>query len=143
MTHPSIQGLREAVEGAIKSCVCQPYDATGGPQGPLQECPRHGDWRATAEAALIAQAAYLTEHGVLLSGEGLVRSPERDGRSVVPRDVPGLDKLYERARREPIEVDLSDWSDEYVAGFLAGQAQVVAMLPEPLTFLVPVPQDGE
>lgn len=48
MTHPSIQGLREAIATVVDVC-------------------------ATADDVLKAQAAYLTEHGVLLSGEGLVR----------------------------------------------------------------------
>lgn len=33
--------------------------------------------------------------------------------------------LIARARREPIGVDVSDWSDEWVQGFLAGQASIL------------------
>jgi hypothetical protein len=32
-----------------------------------------------------------------------------------------LDRLYESAGKRPIELDISDWSDEWCAGFLAGQ----------------------
>lgn len=42
--------------------------------------------------------------------------------------------LRERAATEPIGCDLSDWSDEFVAGFLAGQANLVDVLAEPETY---------
>ena len=70
MTHPSIQGLREAVASVVDVC----HGCSPNAEGPERDCPRHGDAYATADAALAAQVAYLTEHGVLLSGEGLVRA---------------------------------------------------------------------
>ncbi len=61
MTHPSIQGLREAVYVGRDGCTC----------GFGALCPNCGWERA---------AAYLTEHGVLLSGEGLVGAEPHSGR---------------------------------------------------------------
>lgn len=39
-----------------------------------------------------------------------------------------LEALIQRARREPLEVDVSDYSDEWVAGFLRGQANALEVL---------------
>ena len=36
-----------------------------------------------------------------------------------------LQELRERAAKEPLEVDLSDFGDEYVCGFLAGQVHAL------------------
>lgn len=45
-----------------------------------------------------------------------------------------LDKLRGRAANEPLEVDISDFSDEWCAGFLAGQVNALnvarSALPE-------------
>jgi hypothetical protein len=39
--------------------------------------------------------------------------------------VNAWDALHERAKREPINVDISDFSDEWCLGFRAGQCNVL------------------
>lgn len=90
MTHPSIQGLREAVRAA--ACVRESV------RGPGYDDPAKGRrWvcgydRLHPECMEAAQTAYLTEHGVLLSGEGLVRaewsSPHSELYRLAPVPVP-------------------------------------------------------
>lgn len=63
MTHPSIQGLREAV--GSPPCLLH-HDGN--------RCDPNGSGLVDPRCYEAAQAAYLTEHGVLLSGEGLVRA---------------------------------------------------------------------
>lgn len=63
MTHPSIQGLREAVAYTV--------DLVLAGERPSNQAEAVETIVAAVERA---QAAYLTEHGVLLSGEGLVRA---------------------------------------------------------------------
>jgi hypothetical protein len=46
----------------------------------------------------------------------------------VPADEGAVGRLIARARREPVGVDLSDFSDTYVEGFLAGQASILEEL---------------
>lgn len=53
-----------------------------------------------------------------------------------------LEALIQRARREPLEVDVSDYSDEWVAGFLRGQANALEVL-EPHDALTLVVQPCE
>ncbi len=37
----------------------------------------------------------------------------------------GVDKLIAQARKEPLGTDISDYSDEFCVGFLAGQANAL------------------
>lgn len=81
MTHPSIQGLKEAAHNPM--CI------HGG------ALPSGGQCFATKNAVHpecfeSAQAAYLAEHGVLLSGEGLVRAKALAARAVAS----GYPQLY-------------------------------------------------
>jgi len=39
-------------------------------------------------------------------------------------------RLRERAKREPLDVDISDYSDEWCAGFLAGQVNAIDCVAE-------------
>lgn len=48
------------------------------------------------------------------------------------REPESTEALVERAGREPLGIDISDYSDEWCAGFLAGQANGVAELTERL-----------
>lgn len=47
---------------------------------------------------------------------------ERDAQlQAAERREAALKRLRERAKKEPLNVDISDFSDEWCAGFLAGQ----------------------
>lgn len=52
----------------------------------------------------------------------------RAAEALVARQREALDYATERAAEEPIAVDISDFSDEFVAGFLAGQDNVCDFL---------------
>lgn len=90
VTHPSIQGLREAVAEALRTR----WQEFENRQGQALTMP-------TATVAVEAAAAYLTEHGVLLSGEGLVRAGAKDTEQARAAIAYGAPQLYALV---PIEV---------------------------------------
>jgi hypothetical protein len=76
MPDPSMEGMREAIAFALRSCICPKPGLIGSVC-----CPTHGGTEPKVEAALRALADYLRTHGVLLGGEGLVRVQSGTGKS--------------------------------------------------------------
>lgn len=155
VTHPSIQGLREAA-----------LDGTC-PGGAADPCDEHA---SAVDGTLALVAAYLTEHGVLLSGEGLVAEHfeairRTDGEPIygefgwvaatdwtaAEEDADGdatAPVEYERVRMHVESVEkrkyprCSEGTCEEPATHW-GLCEVHAREDDPDYFLVPVPQDGE
>jgi hypothetical protein len=77
-------------------------------------------WRAAPRLVFPRSTAF---KALVAAGDSLVAALERAG-----REREKVRTLYDRAGQEPLGANISDYSDEYCAGFLDGQANALDFL---------------
>ena len=116
---------------------------------PAREARRKlaAEWRAACDSATLEDLAEYEEIPLLLAALeasdaelaacdeelaefALLAANEDLWLTECEQTVETLRDLRERAAKEPLNVDISDYSDEFCAGFLAGQENALDVLAE-------------